>query len=54
MAKIYVIISAVILFAMLMLGPLFSMNSGANDVAVSWNTAPSFIDGWTAGPFDWD
>lgn len=54
MTKIYVIVSAVILFALLMLGPLFSMNSSAKNVAVSWNTAPSLIDGWTAGPGSYD
>lgn len=54
MAKVYVIVSAVILFALLMFGPLFSTNSSAENVAVSWNTAPSLLDGWTAGPGSYD
>ncbi len=48
MMKVYALISAAILFALLMFGPLVSLASSTADVAVSWNTTPSF--GWVAGP----
>lgn len=53
MMKVYALISAVILFAVLTFGPLF-MNHGAANVAVSWNTARTLVSGWTAGPGNWD
>ncbi|MFZ4660310.1 MAG: hypothetical protein ACOYNY_25090 [Caldilineaceae bacterium] len=54
MTKVYALISAVILFVILTFAPLFFVNQGATDVAVSWNTARTLIDGWTAGPGNWD
>lgn len=47
MMKVYALVSAAILLALLMFGPLLT-SSNAN-VAVSWNTTPVFS--WVAGPF---
>lgn len=49
MMKVYALISAAILFAVLMFGPLFSLTGNNANVAVSWNTTPVFS--WVAGPF---
>lgn len=51
--KVYALVSAVILFAILTFAPFF-MNLGASDVAVSWNTTRTLVDSWTAGPGNWD
>lgn len=48
MMKVYALVSAVILLALLMFGPLLSLTGSKANVAVSWNTTPSFS--WVAGP----
>lgn len=54
MMKVYALISAAILIAILAFAPFFLMNQGATEVAVSWNTARTLVDSWTAGPGRWD
>lgn len=51
--KVYALISAVILFVVLAFAPFF-VNHSASNVAVSWNTARTLVDSWTAGPGRWD
>jgi hypothetical protein len=46
MVKLYVIISAVILFVVLFFSPLLSPSSNA-----AIGAAPSGVQGWMAGPF---